>query len=50
MFDWIMRHISGMLDWALVFVCVFTFVFLLQLVVNYLNGPVKSKENSEKSD
>jgi len=42
--DWILRHISGLLDWLAVFLAVYLFVFLIQFVMNFLDGPKDRKK------
>lgn len=39
MTDWILRHMSGMLDWLLVFLFIYALVFVIQFMVNFFSGP-----------
>jgi len=39
MVHWMLRHISGLLDWLAVFLVVFLFVFLVQFLINFLKEP-----------
>ena len=47
MLDWLLRQTSGLLDWLLVIACVFGMVFLIQFVVNYLDGPGGNNKKGE---
>lgn len=38
MLNWILLHISGMLDWLVVYLAVFFLVFLIQFMVNFYKG------------
>ncbi len=44
MVHWMLRHISGLLDWLAVFLVVFLFVFLVQFLINFLKEPEDREE------
>ena len=44
MLQWLLRHISGLLDWLAVFLVVFLFVFLIQFLINFLKDPENREE------
>ncbi|MHB1185208.1 MAG: hypothetical protein ACYC4A_10980 [Desulfobulbia bacterium] len=44
MLQWLLRHISGLLDWLAVFLVVFLFVFLIQFLINFMKDPENREE------
>ena len=44
MSQWLLRHISGLLDWLAVFLVVFLFVFLIQFLINFMKDPENREE------
>ncbi|MEN8256835.1 MAG: hypothetical protein ABFS09_03130 [Thermodesulfobacteriota bacterium] len=46
--EWILRHISGLLDWLLVFLFVAAMVFGCQFMINFLKDPDSQESDGEQ--